>query len=315
MSDDVNKNAGMRGLALQCPWSICFPQLYNNRQRTPCAQTPFASFRLMIDHIWKYHSSILSCDKCNYRFPGAKRGEKDRPTLVRLKNEHNKECHSDKSKDVPRNLRDSIRTMTDEQDEILRKFKAQDRENEETMEPNYKLLCSSLFGNDVEVPANLKYHYLIAEHTINPESARLGARNEEYVMQRRVAAQNGSTAGFHQQLSPNSYQYPKNPLLLDELDEPPPLSNWTILKPTPDLDSGYGSKPSAEAGPQADNSTGINTGWDYESGWRQSNDNFGYASGGDTTFFDQTLNYRRSSVDLEIGDMNWELDNSDGPLS
>ncbi|KAI8950296.1 hypothetical protein F4801DRAFT_355235 [Xylaria longipes] len=300
----------MRGFALQCPWSNCFPQLYDYFPRPPCSKTPFADFREVIDHIWKYHSSLLSCDSCNYRFLGAKRGERDRPALVRLKNEHIKNCHSDKSKDVPRSPQDSIKTMTDEQDEILQNWKPMDRGNKDTAESNYRSLCSSLFGNKVKVPANLRYNYLIAEYTTNPESARLGQKNEEYVIQHRAATQHGSTADLHQQLSPNTNQYIKNPLLLDEC---PPPSNWIVPKPAPDQDSGYASKPSGEATLQASNGTYINSAWGYDSAWRQSNVPVGYAYGGDT-FFDAALNYRPPSVEIETEDNNWELDNPDGPV-
>ncbi|KAI0450761.1 hypothetical protein F5B21DRAFT_413286 [Xylaria acuta] len=312
MSDDVSKDAGMRGLALQCPWSNCFPQLYDYVPRPPCSNTPFADFREVIDHIWKYHSSLLSCDKCGHRFKGARRGEKGRVDLDRLKNEHDNRCHSVKaqSKDVPINPRDSIKTMTEEQDKILKNWRAKKGNDGNTVESNYRSLCSSLFGNDVEVPTNLRYNYLIAEHTINPESARLGERNEAYVTQYRVAAHSGLTAGSHQQLSPNPYQYTKDPL---QLDEGPRPSGWAIPKPAPDQDSGYASGPSGETALQANNGAYINSTWDYDSSWRQSNENVEYAYGGTTHYFVDALNYP-PSVDIETGDSRWELENPDGPV-
>ncbi|KAI0553894.1 hypothetical protein F4679DRAFT_388731 [Xylaria curta] len=299
MSDDVNKGAKMRGFALQCPWSNCFPQLYDH-SREPCAITAFADFREMIDHIWKYHSFLLSCDKCLHRFKTSRRGEKVRQDLERQKSKHNDVFHSDKSNTISTNSRDFIKTMTEEQDKILKSWKVDKGKDKKTViESSYKSLCSSLFGNGIGVPTNIRYNYYIAEHIINAESARLGKRNEEYFMQRRVAAQPGSTAGFHQQLNHNSYQHPKYRL---SLDEGPPPSDWTLQKTTPDQDSGYGSKPPAEAALQASNGAYNNPELRYDSS--QSNDNFEFAYGGETTYFEDAL-YRPSSVDLEMGDNDW----------
>ncbi|KAI1741772.1 hypothetical protein F4680DRAFT_60036 [Xylaria scruposa] len=291
MSDDVNKGAKLRGFALQCPWSNCFPQLYDH-SREPCAITAFADFREMIDHIWKYHSFLLSCDKCIHRFTNSRRGEKVRQDLERKKSEHNDVFHSDTRNNIPANSRHFIKTMTEEQDKILKSWKAEKGKDKKTVESSYKSLCSSLFGNGIGVPTNIQWNYYIAEHNINTESARLGEKNIEYFMQCRVTAQPVSTTGFHQQSSPNSYQHPKNRL---SLDEGPPPANWELQKTAPDQDSGYCSKPSAEAALQANNDAYDNPEWIYDSS--QSNDNFGFAFGGETNFFEDAL-YRPSSVDL-----------------
>jgi hypothetical protein len=83
---------GTRGLQLQCPWSNCFPQLYGGSKK-PCALTPFADFRELTDHIWKYHSFILCCVHCDTRFASANRAKKARPTLDKLKNDHMMKNH------------------------------------------------------------------------------------------------------------------------------------------------------------------------------------------------------------------------------
>lgn len=92
MSDSMNRDETVRGFGLQCLWSNCFPQLYESL-RTPCTLTPFADFRELIDHIWKYHSALLSCDRCDHRFTGARRRERERSALNALKEEHMNKCH------------------------------------------------------------------------------------------------------------------------------------------------------------------------------------------------------------------------------
>ncbi|TRX95494.1 hypothetical protein FHL15_003452 [Xylaria flabelliformis] len=192
--------------------------------------------------------------------------------------------------------------MTEEQDKILKSWKADKGKDKGMVESNYRSLCSSLFGNGIGVPTN------IPEYKINPESARLGERNEEYFMRCRVAAQPGSTAGFPQQPSPSPHQYHlKNPL---SLDEPPQPNDWTVQKTAHDQDSGYGSKPSTETAPLANNGAYNNPNWRYDPSWYHPNDNeVAY-----TTFFDEMLNYP-PSVDIETGDQSWELGNSDGQVS
>ncbi|KAI0183781.1 hypothetical protein EV127DRAFT_255307 [Xylaria flabelliformis] len=301
MSNDVTKDAKRRGFAIQCPWSKCFPQLYDN-SRAPCVQTPFADFREISDHIWKYHSFLLSCDKCDYRFKSSRRGENVRQDLERQKSKHNDEFHSGKSNNIPKNSRDFIRTMTEEQDKILKSWKADKGKDKGMVESNYRSLCSSLFGNGIGVPTNIQYNYYIAEYKTNPESARQGERNEEYFTRCRVAAQPGSTAGFPQQLSPSPYQL--------SLDEPSRPDDWIVPKTAPDQDSGYGSKPSTETAPSANNGVCNNPNWSYNPGWYPSNDN----AVAFTNFFDEALNYHYPS-DIEMGDQNWELGNSDGPKS
>ncbi|KAI0549184.1 hypothetical protein F4679DRAFT_584759 [Xylaria curta] len=92
------------------------------------------------------------------------------------------------------------------------------------------------------------------------------------------------------------------------LDEGPPPSDWTLRKTTPDQDSGYGSKPPAEAALQASNGAYNNPELRYDSS--QSNDNFEFAYKGETTYFDDEL-YRPSSLDFEIEDNDWQLNDSD----
>ena len=89
MADDVGRAREMRGLGLQCPYSNCLPQLYTSSTK-PCVYTAFADFREVIDHIWKYHSKLLSCDSCDHRFSTAKRGENEyaRSQLLDLKAKH-----------------------------------------------------------------------------------------------------------------------------------------------------------------------------------------------------------------------------------
>ncbi|KAI0441423.1 hypothetical protein F4803DRAFT_417206 [Xylaria telfairii] len=288
-------DTGMRGFALQCPWSNCFPQLYNYYPMQPCSKTPFADFREVIDHIWKYHSSLLSCDRCDHRFFSAKRGEKDRPALDRLKHEHIKEHHSDKSKEQSRTARDCIRTMTDKQDDILRNWKAKNSKDKDAVKPNYISLCRSLFG-DIEVPTNLTYTYWVPYYTTNPDYAGLGKRNEEYVMQRRSDA--------HQQLVTDP-QHPQDPLSLDGQSL---LGNWTVPKVAPDQDSGYGSKPPGETSHQVqlNNGTYTDVPWGYNCYWSQSDGNMDFAMAG--IYFNEAIQ-QVPPFEVEPDD------DSDGPVS
>lgn len=92
-NSNTPKGREFRGLGLQCPFSNCFPQHYQY-SRAPCVLTSFADFREVVDHIWKYHSFILSCKYCDHRFSNGNRGEQARKKLLDLKAEHEREHHS-----------------------------------------------------------------------------------------------------------------------------------------------------------------------------------------------------------------------------
>ncbi|KAI0483885.1 hypothetical protein F4859DRAFT_417097 [Xylaria cf. heliscus] len=301
MSDDVNKDTETRGLGLQCPWSNCFPQLYNSRRKPlPCSNTQFGEFRELIDHIWKYHSFLLSCDKCIYRFSSAKRTENGREALNELKSQHMEKCHSDKSKEVPRSPRDSIRTMTKEQDESLRKWKAKNGKDKDAVGLNYISLCRSLFGNIIEVPTNSN-PYFIPYYTTNIEYAKLGERNEAYVVQQRLLpTQLASTGGFDQQLTPYPYQYTtKDPL---SLDEPALPGNWALPKQAPDQDSGYASgHPGVPALPaQANHGAYTDVSWGFNLTWPESDGNMMFRTTG--SYFNNAMPDELPPFEVEPGD-------------
>ncbi|KAI1189682.1 hypothetical protein F5B17DRAFT_172844 [Nemania serpens] len=287
MSDNTSRDGSIRGFGLQCLWSNCFPQLYESL-RTPCTLTPFADFRELIDHIWKYHSALLSCDRCDHRFTGARRREKERSALNALKEEHINKCHPENDEGAPTSVGHEIKTMTPEQDEILREWKGRNVKDPREVVSNYEWLCRSLLGDGVEVPSH-RYHYLIHEHIVNPNSHELGLRNLEYAKQSNAATQ---LARFHQQLypAPGRSQFPNpqhhiNPLYLDDTLQP---DNWKLVDHEPSQDSGYASRDPRGPPLQMNTSAYMGPTWDFED----------LASTG--AYFQEALDQRPPSIDLEL---------------
>ncbi|KAH8164071.1 hypothetical protein CIB48_g4167 [Xylaria polymorpha] len=168
--------------------------------------------------------------------------------------------------------------MTDEQDNILKNWKAKNSKDKDAVKPNYISLCRSLFG-DIEVPANLTYTYWIPYYTTNHDYASLGERNETYVMERRAIAQPGSTAGFHQQQLAPDPQHPKTRYYLTKtLDLP---NNGTYMDVT----------------------------WDCNYGWSHSDGNMDFAMAG--CYFDEAI----QQVPVPPYQLEVEPDDgSDGPV-
>ncbi|KAI0198536.1 hypothetical protein F4808DRAFT_255200 [Astrocystis sublimbata] len=240
MSDESE----MDGFELQCPWSNCFPLLYESElYRSPCSKTPFPDFRTLLDHVWKYHSFILSCDHCAHRFTDGKRSKRWRGDLDKMKRIHVEEHHSDDGIKSGRDSRESIKTMTNQQDETLSTWQRTRRRREDTREADYISLCSSLFGDDIRTPENLSecYNYLVPEHKFNHASRELGMRNEAYILEQLLPSQSTSTIGIRQELATDAHQPIKDPLSLDEPSST--IDNWTVLKTK---DSGYDSRPHGE---------------------------------------------------------------------
>ncbi|KAI1814883.1 hypothetical protein GGS20DRAFT_376490 [Poronia punctata] len=179
MADRVRKGGGTPSLALQCPWSNCFPQLYAH-STGPCVDTSFPDFAHVVDHIWKFHSSLLSCSLCDKRWPYAKRTAKYRDDLAKLKNEHEKRCHPNGA--LAAKTSHSIKTMTAEQDYRLEKeWKTEGKgRDKDSMVPIYANLCRLLFGSGIKVPENPVYHYFVPEFTVNNSSRELGLLNLNY---------------------------------------------------------------------------------------------------------------------------------------
>ena len=71
----------------------CLPQLYTSSTKL-CVYTPFADTREVIDHIWKYHSYLLSC--CRRALVSSPRERRTETTLFALFYiEHNKLGYED----------------------------------------------------------------------------------------------------------------------------------------------------------------------------------------------------------------------------
>ncbi|KAI0502900.1 hypothetical protein F5B22DRAFT_631512 [Xylaria bambusicola] len=285
MPDPTYKDGGMRGDALQCPWSNCFPQLYKH-SKNPCTLTPFADFREVTDHIWKYHSFLLSCGHCDHRFPSAKRGESHRSDLEKIKKRH----WDNGCKKTMSDPDHSLKTMTDEQDRILKSWKGTNTKDQASVKPNYESLCRSLFGDGVHVPWVNKYHYFIPEYMVNQESARLGEENLHYIRQRKAAKQLSlGTYGLQ------NMQNTINPLVLDEYPQP---KDWVLPVHNADQDSAYGSGGTGESSAQQ-NSGGVSSYMNPDLDWHFST----------IRFSQDTLDQRPSSIVVE----SWELGNPDLP--
>ncbi|KAI0966147.1 hypothetical protein F4678DRAFT_302021 [Xylaria arbuscula] len=297
MPDNTSKDGERRGFGLQCPWSNCFPQLYEHYSRLPCTLTPFADFREMIDHIWKYHSFLLSCRNCDYRFKYAKRADKVQKELDALKKDHlEKDC-----KNVTPNLEHYYKTMTDTQDKILKKWHAYKPKEEAFARSNYISLCQHLFGDGVKLPVDHRYNYFVPEYTTNKESFHLGEINLEYIRRRRFPVEPEPSSSSHQQPS-FTYDYPQHmphtidPLLLDEgLEEGPQLQDWIVYQPGPDHDSAYGSGGTGESAPQQSTST-------YE-GYLPDLDDYNLST---VSFSHDTLAQRPTAITEDT----WELENN-----
>ncbi|TGJ85345.1 hypothetical protein E0Z10_g3386 [Xylaria hypoxylon] len=231
----TNPVRGIRGSGLQCPWSNCFPQLYAN-SRYPCALTSFGDFRQVLDHIWKYHSFLLSCEYCDHRFLDAKRTGKDWSNLDVLKKEHTIRCHNDNTSDSTSTRKDSVKTMTKEQDGIFRNWRY--RNNQYAIKLAYESLCRSIFGAEIQVP-DYKYHYYVPDHTINTSSREIGELNMEYYTSRfQTPAQSEPTASSHQKPILN-YHLPQTQESLNPLSFDTPMTGPVMQ--FNDIDSTYGS--------------------------------------------------------------------------
>ncbi|KAI1422573.1 hypothetical protein F5Y12DRAFT_611062 [Xylaria sp. FL1777] len=251
---DNYKDGGIRGFGLQCPWSNCFPQLYKH-SKNPCTLTPFADFREMTDHIWKYHSCLLSCNNCDHRFLNARRTQGHLSALDKLKKNHLESVCTN----LTPNPEHYIKTMTDTQDKILKRWKPKNINDEALAKPHYYSLCHSLFGDGVQLPEDHKYHYFLPEYTVNKASDQLGKINLEYIKQRQSTTDNEPTSSSsHQEprfttYCPQPMQSTINPLLLD--DEGAQPCDWTVHQPGPDHDSAYGSGGTGESALQQSAST------------------------------------------------------------
>ncbi|KAI0539054.1 hypothetical protein GGR58DRAFT_263039 [Xylaria digitata] len=155
-------------------------------------------------------------------------------------------------------------TMTDVQDKSLKSWRPQNSKDEDSVKANYDSLCRSLFGNDIKLPENPKYHYLIPEYTTNPVSSLLGQQNIDYVRQRQPIADLSTTSDSQQQphlmthhsaQQFNFTQYTTYPL---SLDAPHPYANLEVMKPPPDQDqdSGYVSQGRRELAPPPPDTSG-----------------------------------------------------------
>ncbi|KAI1366891.1 hypothetical protein F5Y08DRAFT_337143 [Xylaria arbuscula] len=269
--------------------------------------TPFANFREVTDHIWKYHSFLLSCERCDHRFLGAKRGESHRSALEKLKKEHwDKDC---------RNTRldpdHSLKTMTDDQDKRLKSWKCTNTKDGASVKPNYESLCHSLFGSGIYVPPDQKWDYYIPKYTIDELYSKLGEMNLKYVRQNQPAGDEPAPSTRVQLIfspynnHPPHLQTTINPLLLDECHQP---CDWRLpTQKNPDQDSAYGSGGIGESArqqqqQQQQTSGGVLSYTDADNlNWHQFSA-MGFSQ-------DQLDDPRPSS----IVDENWELLNSDLP--
>ncbi|KAJ2986671.1 hypothetical protein NUW58_g4916 [Xylaria curta] len=199
--------------------------------------------------------------------------------------------------------------MNEEQDTILGNWKKSESGNDKkSAEKNYKSLCCSLFGNDVQVPETAGYNYYVPYYKTNKSVEQLGERNIKYVEQNRLAAQLGLSAGSHQPSSiihhaqDLSYsQNTINPLLLDEAHHP---QDWAQPKTIPSHDSGYDSMPPSEHVRHADSGPYMDPSWSFGFGGWQSNENVAETG----AYFHNAIQPRADEVELD-----WEPGSSDGP--
>jgi ribosomal protein L37E len=136
---------------LQCPFSKCYPQLYEDT-KSPCTLTGFPTFRALRDHIWKYHSNLLGCDMCGHRFASAKRKNEHKDELNALKQKHYEQCHPDGGAGESPDSNLMITTLSEDGDEMIKLWK---EEKGISDEQNYQSLCRSLFGDSIRVPADI----------------------------------------------------------------------------------------------------------------------------------------------------------------
>ncbi|KAI1374793.1 hypothetical protein F4677DRAFT_156204 [Hypoxylon crocopeplum] len=185
---------------LQCPWSKCFPHLYRNSEE-PCAISSFEDFRQLNDHIWKYHSNLLSCKDCDHRFTNAKRTKDHMEELEEMKRKHAEKCHGSSTgeeeddtgedgrrgqkKEKPKRLKHSVQTMTPDHDVRFRSWQDMCRRitrGQERLEDTnqngpvvkYKSLCECLFDNSFVAPTNPYYDFLFHKQDMDPNSGMTG---------------------------------------------------------------------------------------------------------------------------------------------
>ncbi|GAP87052.1 hypothetical protein SAMD00023353_2500890 [Rosellinia necatrix] len=244
---------------LQCPWSKCFPQLYQTT-KSPCTNTSFPDFRVLGDHINKYHTNLLGCPNCDHRYLNARRKTpKDIDDLNAEKRRHR--CNSNKGKNAGAHLDHVLITMTEEQDKGFRLWK---RDRKKTTQEIYASLCYLLFGDEVEVPDNYEWNYWIPECVVNQDSWDRGQRNLEH------ARRGGQALGMPPPLPPTTATVDDftadlydgmtmgTPPLALTLDDNQPVSGWAQVRAKASIgqDSGYYSRGDMAAVQQSDGRSG-----------------------------------------------------------
>ncbi|KAI1333743.1 hypothetical protein F5Y15DRAFT_430410 [Xylariaceae sp. FL0016] len=237
-------SAGSDRLQLQCPFSNCYPQLYEESDK-PCAVTPFKDYRHLDEHIWMYHSFLRSCKHCDVRFFEAKKSKRQRLELETAKIEHFNRHHANQSTMGNDAQNDGtlskyhVLTMTQEQDKRFTNWQSENAKRKNlTDEEKYKSLCKCLIEDDVNLPTDIKFHYLMYEHLANPLSYERGQKNLELFKGRHQYTEQS----FQMQPFPATPSSTENGAWsLDDDSGPQPLT-WHVRNLTPTVDSGYGSK-------------------------------------------------------------------------
>lgn len=185
---------------LQCVFSKCFPQLYEET-KSPCTLTAFHTYRALRDHIWKYHSKLLSCDKCGHRFASAKRKNEHKDELKALKWEHDKQCHPDGDEGRSLDSDLMIITLSEDGDQKIKSWKENRKKSDEQ---NYQSLCRSLFGDAIRVPADIGVDYWVPKHKIDREYSyrALGEQNLADARWRQLAPPSSFATTSYQCLDP-----------------------------------------------------------------------------------------------------------------
>lgn len=189
---------------LGCPFPKCYPKEYEVID-SPCTRRPgFAGFRLLNEHIWKYHSYRHKCQHCHKRFTTA-----SYETIDKTKEAHIKACHPEarsrkssssfsssrtSSSSSPeykstgkrrRHYRESsdestedgydLENMTPEQDTSFKVWQDNERKHKRVdTKAKYQSLYECLFGITDGLPQNPYFDYVLTMYALNERLAALG---------------------------------------------------------------------------------------------------------------------------------------------
>ncbi|KAI2616237.1 hypothetical protein GGR54DRAFT_236305 [Hypoxylon sp. NC1633] len=114
----------------------------------------------------------------------------------------------------------------------------------------YHSLCHCLFGDDIVLPEDPHYDYLLLEHSVNPSSATRGEKSLNYFENRLVqpsTVEHPPRPDRHALLAPLQSKFSADPYSLDGVgDAGLKPQQWSIPGGSRTDDSGYASGPKNE---------------------------------------------------------------------